>query len=49
MAKKETNQLDYELLLKAMLLVSKKIEILTDEVRLLRKELTNDPNKEGTN
>jgi uncharacterized small protein (DUF1192 family) len=47
--KKQESKLDYNLLLKAVLLISQKIEVLTEEVRLLKKELNDSSNKEGTN
>lgn len=49
MAKKKKEEFDYTLLLKAMLLISQKIEILTQEVRLLKEELNVNFNKEGNN
>jgi hypothetical protein len=46
---KQESKFDYNLFLKAMLLISQKIEVLTQEVALLRKEINVSSNKEGTN
>jgi hypothetical protein len=49
MAKKDRTQqqpVDVNLLTRSIVLVAQKIDQLTEEVRLLRQDLSNNPNKE---
>ena len=49
MAKKDKTQqqpVDVNLLTRSIVLVAQKIDQLTEEVRLLRQDLSNNPNKE---
>jgi len=49
MAKKDITQqqpVDLNLLTRSIVLVAQKIDQLTEEVRLLRQDLSNNPNKE---
>jgi ribosomal protein S15P/S13E len=49
MAKKDNTQqqpVDLNLLTRSIVLVAQKIDQLTEEVRLLRQDLSNNPNKE---